>query len=173
MTREQAWNLLTQYNKEPFHLKHAVTLEGGMRYFANELGHADEAELWAMVGLLHDLDFEQFPQLHCVKQQQLMEEAGVDPVIIRATASHGWPHAVDIEPLSDMEKILYATDRGRRTYAPFQERTGHVIKIGQKEIKNACIRGRVFPRSYRKRGRTAWLGAGRADFKNDSRYENL
>ncbi len=110
MTREQAWNLLTQYNKEPFHLKHAVTLEGVMRYFANQLGHTDEAELWAMVGLLHDLDFEQFPQAHCVKQQQLMAEAGVDAVIIRATASHGWPHAVDIEPLSDMEKVLYATD---------------------------------------------------------------
>ncbi|KAF5033844.1 hypothetical protein DSECCO2_602430 [anaerobic digester metagenome] len=110
MTREQAWNLLTQYNKEPFHLKHAVTLEGVMRYFANRLGHADEAELWAMVGLLHDLDFEQFPKEHCVKQQQLMKEAGVDEVIIRATASHGWPHAVDIEPVSDMEKVLYATD---------------------------------------------------------------
>lgn len=110
MTREQAWNLLTQYNKEPFHLKHAVTLEGVMRYFANELGHADEADLWAMVGLMHDLDFEQFPQAHCVKQQQLMKEAGVDDVIIRATASHGWPRAVGIEPVSQMEKVLYATD---------------------------------------------------------------
>ncbi|MFV0497025.1 MAG: hydrolase [Candidatus Fimivivens sp.] len=110
MTREQAWNLLTQYNKQPFHLKHAVTLEGVMRYFAIELGHADEADRWAMVGLLHDLDFEEFPQAHCIKQQQLMKEAGIDDVIIRATASHGWPHAVDIEPVSDMEKILYATD---------------------------------------------------------------
>lgn len=109
MTREQAWELLTQYNKEPFHLKHAVTLEGVMRYFANQLGHADEAELWAMVGLLHDLDFEQFPEEHCVKQQQLMREAGIDDVIIRATASHGWPR-VDIEPVSAMEKVLYATD---------------------------------------------------------------
>lgn len=109
MTREQAWNLLTEYNKEPFHLKHAVTLEGVMRYFANQMGHADEAELWAMVGLLHDLDFEQFPEAHCVRQQQLMREAGVDDVIIRATASHGWPR-VDLEPQSDMEKVLYATD---------------------------------------------------------------
>lgn len=109
MTREQAWGLLTQYNKEPFHLKHAVTLEGVMRYFAKDMGHAEEAELWAMVGLLHDLDFEQFPEQHCVKQQQLMQDAGVDPVIIRATASHGWPR-VAIEPLSDMEKVLYATD---------------------------------------------------------------
>lgn len=109
MTREQAWNLLSQYNKEPFHLKHAVTLEGVMRYFANQLGQADEADLWAMVGLLHDLDFEQFPEEHCIKQQQLMREAGIGDVIIRATASHGWPR-VDIEPLSTMEKVLYATD---------------------------------------------------------------
>ncbi|MDF3004668.1 MAG: metal dependent phosphohydrolase [Oscillospiraceae bacterium] len=110
MTREQAWRLLTQYNKEPFHLKHAVTLEGVMRYFAIQLGHPDEADLWAMVGLLHDLDFEQFPESHCVKQQQLMKDAGVDEIIIRATASHGWPRSVDIEPVSQMEKVLYATD---------------------------------------------------------------
>lgn len=110
MTREQAWNLLTQYNKEPFHLKHAVTLEGVMRYFAEQLGHSDEAELWSMVGLLHDLDFEEFPQEHCVKQQQLMRDAGVDEKIIRATASHGWPRSVDIEPIDEMEKVLYATD---------------------------------------------------------------
>ena len=110
MTREQAWELLTQYNKEPFHLKHAVTLEGTMRYFANLLGHADEADLWAMVGLLHDLDFEMYPEEHCKKQQDIMKDAGVDEVIIRATASHGWPHNVDIEPVSEMEKILYAVD---------------------------------------------------------------
>ena len=110
MTREQAWELLTQYNKEPFHLKHAVTLEGTMRYFANSLGHADEADLWAMVGLLHDLDFEMYPEEHCKKQQEIMKEAGIDEVIIRGTASHGWPHNVDIEPISEMEKVLYAVD---------------------------------------------------------------
>ena len=110
MTREQAWELLTQYNKEPFHLKHAVTLEGTMRYFAQSLGHGDEADLWAMVGLLHDLDFEMYPDEHCKKQQEIMKDAGVDEVIIRATASHGWPHNVDIEPISEMEKVLYAVD---------------------------------------------------------------
>jgi len=110
MTREQAWELLTQYNKEPFHLKHAVTLEGTMRYFAQSLGHADEADLWALVGLLHDLDFEMYPEEHCKKQQQIMKDAGIDEVIIRATASHGWPHNVDIEPISEMEKVLYAVD---------------------------------------------------------------
>ena len=110
MTREQAWELISQYNKEPFHLKHAVTLEGTMRYFANSLGHADEADLWALVGLLHDLDFEMYPEEHCKKQQEMMKQAGIDEVIIRATASHGWPHNVDIEPISEMEKVLYAID---------------------------------------------------------------
>ena len=110
MTREQAWELLTRYNKEPFHLKHAVTLEGTMRYFANSLGHADEADLWAMVGLLHDLDFEMYPNEHCKKQVEIMKDAGIDEVIIRATASHGWPHNIDVEPVSEMEKVLYAVD---------------------------------------------------------------
>jgi len=110
MTREQAWEFLTQYNKEPFHLKHAVTVEGVMRYFANTLGHADEADLWALVGLLHDLDWELYPDQHCRKQQEMMREAGLDEVIIRATASHSWPHNIDIEPISEMEKVLYAID---------------------------------------------------------------
>ena len=110
MTREAAWELLTQYNKEPFHLKHAVTLEGTMRYFANSLGYADEADIWALTGLLHDLDFEMYPEQHCKKQQEIMKEANIDELIIRAAASHGWPHNVDIEPISDMEKVLYAVD---------------------------------------------------------------
>lgn len=110
MTREQAWSLLTQYNKDAFHLKHAVTVEGVMRYFANELGYSDEADTWALTGLLHDLDFEQFPEEHCVKGQQLMRDAEVDEVIVRAAASHGWPRCVDIEPKSEMEKVLYAVD---------------------------------------------------------------
>lgn len=111
MTREQAWQLLTTYNKDTFHLRHAVTVEGCMRWFANETGHSDEAELWAMVGLLHDLDYEQFPEQHCVRCREIMREAGIDEVIIRAVASHGWPHnAPDTEPVSDMEKVLYAID---------------------------------------------------------------
>ena len=79
MTREQAWQLLSEYNKEPFHLKHAVTLEGCMRWFANSLGFAEEADTWALVGLLHDLDFEQFPDQHCKKSQEIMREAGIEP----------------------------------------------------------------------------------------------
>ncbi len=111
MTREQAWQLLTTYNKETFHLRHAVTVEGCMRWFANELGYAEQADRWALTGLLHDLDYEQFPEQHCQKCREIMREAGIEEEIIRAVASHGWPHnSPDAEPQSDMEKVLYAID---------------------------------------------------------------
>lgn len=110
LTRAQAWDLLTQYNHEPFHLRHAITVEHVMRWFANELGYGDEADFWAIVGLLHDLDFEQFPDQHCVKSQELMRQAGLDERLIRATASHGYGITVDIEPTHEMEKVLFATD---------------------------------------------------------------
>ena len=110
LTREAAWQLLTTYNQDPFHLKHAETVEGIMRYFANELGYADEVDFWGNVGLLHDLDFEQFPEEHCVKSQELMRAAGLDERLIRATASHGYGICVDIKPEHEMEKVLYATD---------------------------------------------------------------
>ena len=110
MTREQAWALLTEYNQERFHLTHAQTVEGVMRYFANKLGYGEEADFWAMVGLLHDLDFERYPQEHCVKSQEIMAEHGFDPRLIRATASHGWGLTVDIRPEHTMEKVLYAVD---------------------------------------------------------------
>lgn len=110
LSREQAWELLTRYNSQSFHLKHAVILEQVMRWFAQQLGYANEADFWATVGLLHDLDYEQFPEQHCVMQQRLMREAGVDETTIRAAASHGWPRNVDIEPQHEMEKVLYAVD---------------------------------------------------------------
>ena len=110
MTREQAWALLTQYNKEPFHLRHAITVEHVMGWFAQKLGYGEEKEFWSQVGLLHDLDFEMWPEEHCVKSQELMREAGVDEAIIRATACHGWGHCVDIKPEHEMEKVLFACD---------------------------------------------------------------
>lgn len=110
MEREQAWALLTEYNKDAFHLRHALTVEGIMRYLANDLGYGDEADLWATVGLLHDLDFEMWPEEHCIRQQQLMRDAGVDERIIHATCSHGYMLTVDIEPEHEMEKVLYAVD---------------------------------------------------------------
>ncbi|MBQ1280751.1 MAG: hydrolase, partial [Oscillospiraceae bacterium] len=110
MTREEAWALLTKYNKDAFHLQHAETVEGVMRYFANELGYGEEADFWATVGLLHDLDFEMWPDEHCVKSQELMREAGLDERLIRATASHGYGIASDIKPEHEMEKVLFACD---------------------------------------------------------------
>lgn len=111
LTREEAWTLLTKYNQEPFHLRHALTVEGIMRYFANELGYGSEADFWANVGLLHDLDFEQYPNEHCVKSQELMREAGLDENIIRATASHGYGlTGSTFEPTHEMEKVLFAID---------------------------------------------------------------
>lgn len=111
ITREEAWNLLTQYNKESFHLRHALTVEGIMRYFARELGYGEQEEYWGIVGLLHDLDFEQYPEQHCVKSQELMRQHGVDESIIRATASHGYGlTGADIKPEHQMEKVLFATD---------------------------------------------------------------
>ena len=110
MTRSQAWDLLTKYNKEPFHLRHAVTVERVMGWYARELGYGDRAEFWSTVGLLHDLDFEMWPEEHCVKSQELMRQAGVEEEMIRAAARHGWGHCVDIKPEHEMEKVLYACD---------------------------------------------------------------
>lgn len=109
-TREEALSFLKEYNSEPFHIKHAVTVEGVMRYFSKELGYADEEDFWGIVGLLHDLDFEQFPEQHCIKEQELMREKGLDERVIHATASHGYALTVDIKPEHEMEKVLYSVD---------------------------------------------------------------
>ena len=90
MTREEAWELLTEYNQDEFHFLHAQTVENTMRYFARELGFADEEDFWGIVGLLHDLDFEKYPEEHCIKSQDIMKERGIDEKIIHATASHGY-----------------------------------------------------------------------------------
>ena len=110
MTREEAWELLTEYNQDEFHLQHAQTVENTMRYFAGELGFADEEDFWGIVGLLHDLDFEKYPEEHCIKSQEIMKERGIDEKIIHATASHGYAITVDIKPEHEMEKVLYAVD---------------------------------------------------------------
>lgn len=110
ITREEAWQLLNEYNQDPFHLEHGQIVEGTMRYFAKKLGYGDEVELWGIVGLLHDLDFEQYPEQHCIKSQEIMRERGIDERIIRATASHGYGITVHIKPEHEMEKVLYAVD---------------------------------------------------------------
>ncbi len=108
-TMEQADALLKQYNTDPFHLQHAAIVSGVMRYFAREYDPERE-EFWAVVGLLHDLDFGMYPDQHCIKGQEIMREHNLDEGIVRATASHGYAITVDIEPEHIMEKILYATD---------------------------------------------------------------
>ena len=110
MTRQQAWDLLTQYNKEPFHLRHAITVEHVMGWYARELGYGAEADHWALVGLLHDLDFEQWPEEHCAKVQELMRERDIDERMIHAVASHGYGICCDIAPEHEMEKVLFAVD---------------------------------------------------------------
>lgn len=110
MNREEAYRLLKEYNKESFHIRHALTVEGVMKYFAETLGYKEEKEFWGIVGLLHDLDFEQYPEAHCIKSQEIMKERGIAENIIHATASHGYGLTVDIKPEHEMEKVLYAVD---------------------------------------------------------------
>ncbi len=109
-SREAAWQLLTQYNQDTFHLRHAVTVEGVMRWFANDLGYADEADFWATVGLLHDLDFEQYPEQHCIKCAEIMQAEGYPAELIHAVVCHGYGLTVDVAPEHTMEKVLYAVD---------------------------------------------------------------
>lgn len=110
ITPAEAWEILTRYNEGEFHLKHGRIVGDTMRWYAQELGYGDEADFWECVGILHDLDFEQYPEEHCIKSQELMRELGLEERLIRATASHGYGHRVDIAPEHEMEKVLYACD---------------------------------------------------------------
>ena len=109
-TKNDATELLKQYNHGEFHLKHAFTVSDVMGWYAQELGYGEEREFWEIVGLLHDLDFEMYPDEHCVKSQEIMREKGLDERLIRAAASHGYGMCVDIKPEHEMEKVLFATD---------------------------------------------------------------
>ena len=109
-TPEQAWELLCEYNEGDFHRKHGRIVGDVLRWYANELGYGDEADFWQAVGILHDLDFEQWPEQHCTKEQELLRERGIDERLIHAVASHGYALIVDIAPEHEMEKVLYAAD---------------------------------------------------------------
>ena len=109
-TPQQAYELLKEYNEGEFHLKHGRIVGDVMRWYANELGYGQEADFWQVVGILHDLDFERWPEEHCIKSQELMREKGLDESIIHATASHGYGITVDIVPEHQMEKVLFAAD---------------------------------------------------------------
>lgn len=109
-TRETAFELLKKYNKEDFHVTHSLTVEGVMRYFAKEEGFADEEDFWGIVGLLHDIDFENWPEEHCKKAPELLAEIDAPEEMVHAICSHGYGICSDIEPTHQMEKILFATD---------------------------------------------------------------
>ena len=110
ITREQALALLQEYNKEPFHLEHAYTLEGVMGWYARELGYGDDEEFWRLAGLLHDIDFERYPEQHCQKAPELLQEIGASDALIHAVCSHGYGLVCDVEPVHEMEKVLFAVD---------------------------------------------------------------
>ncbi len=110
ITRDQAYDLLKEYNKDPFHLQHALTVEAVMKWYAKELGYGEKAQYWGIVGLLHDIDFEQYPDQHCIKAPELLREGGVSEDIIHAVVSHGYGITVDVAPEHEMEKVLFAAD---------------------------------------------------------------
>jgi predicted hydrolase (HD superfamily) len=111
ISRQQAWELLKQYNKDPFHIQHALTVEGVMKWFAKDQGFVSDEEFWSVAGLLHDIDFEQFPDQHCVKAPELLRTGGVSEELIHAVCSHGYGLTVsDVKPEHIMEKILFASD---------------------------------------------------------------
>ena len=108
---QEAYELLKQYNSDPFHLAHGRIVGEVLRWYAADMGHAEEADLWQTVGTLHDLDFEMWPDEHCVRTEQLMREVGIDDVVVRACCSHGWGlTGTPYEPESDLEKVLFAAD---------------------------------------------------------------
>ncbi len=108
--RDEALTLLRKYNQEPFHILHALTVEGVMEWYAKELGYGDQAAFWGTVGLLHDIDFEQWPEQHCQKAPELLREAGAGEDLIHAVVSHGYGLCANVEPEHEMEKVLFAAD---------------------------------------------------------------
>lgn len=110
ISREKALELLRQYNKEPFHIQHALTVEAVMRWYANELGFGEDIDFWGITGLLHDIDFENYPEQHCQKAPELLRAGGVGDEMIHAICSHGYGLCCDVEPTEQMEKVLFAAD---------------------------------------------------------------
>jgi len=110
LTREQALALLQKYNKEPFHIQHALTVEGVMRWFAQELGYGEEVDFWGLCGLLHDVDFEMYPEEHCKKAPELLAEVNAPEALVHAVCSHAFGSCSDVEPVHLMEKVMFAAD---------------------------------------------------------------
>lgn len=110
ITREEAYDLLKKYNKDPFHIQHALTVETVMKWYAEELGFGADAEYWGIVGLLHDIDFELYPEEHCERAPELLRNGGAEEDLVHAVVSHGYGIRVDVAPGHEMEKVLFAAD---------------------------------------------------------------
>ena len=110
LTRDEAFELLKKYNKENFHIQHALTVEGVMAWYAENLGYGEDKEYWSIVGLLHDIDFELYPEEHCKKAPELLRDGGAGEDMIHSVCSHGYGLCVDIKPEHEMEKVLFAAD---------------------------------------------------------------
>ena len=110
IARDEAFKLLKKYNKDPFHIQHALTVEAVMKWYANELGYGDDAEYWGIVGLLHDIDFELYPEEHCERAPELLRNGGAEEDLVHAVVSHGYGIRVDVAPEHEMEKVLFAAD---------------------------------------------------------------
>lgn len=170
IARDDAFTLLKKYNQDPFHIQHALTVEAVMKWYAKELGYGDDAEYWGIVGLLHDIDFELYPDEHCIKAPELLREGGVGEDIIHAVCSHGYGitvgcgKTIDVEPVHEMEKVLFAADELTDWFglgsadAPIKEHKRYGVKIPEEEIQEQRLCGRLFKRSHRARCRPAWMG---------------
>ena len=110
ITKERAIELLKEHNKEPFHILHGLTVGAVLRWYANELGYGDDADFWEVCGILHDIDFEEYPDEHCIVAPRLLKEAGAEEELIHAVVSHGYGHRVEVKPEHEMEKVLFASD---------------------------------------------------------------
>ena len=137
VTREQAMDLLKKYNQEPFHILHALTVEGVMRWYAKEYGFGDEEDFWGIAGLLHDVDFEKFPEEHCKKAPELLAEIGAEEELVHAVVSHGYGLCSEVEPEHTMEKILFAADEltGLIGAAAKMRPSGSVMDMEVKSLK--------------------------------------
>ena len=134
-TREEAWKLLNEYNKSDALLKHGLAVEGVMRHFAEMNG--EDTEKWGVIGLLHDLDYEMYPEKHCVKTAEIMRENDIDEDYIHAVCSHGWGLCCDVEPVEKMEKVLYTIDEltGLINAACLMRPSKSVLDIEVKSVK--------------------------------------
>lgn len=170
IARNDALALLKKYNKDPFHIQHALTVEAVMKWYANELGYGEDAEYWGIVGLLHDIDFELYPAEHCLKAPELLKDGGVSDDIIHAVCSHGYGITVecgttiDVEPLHEMEKVLFAADEltgliwAAALMRPSKSTKDMELKSLKKKYKSKGFAAGCSREVIERVCRSAWLG---------------